>query len=127
MSDRAVETAFKEQRGRTVVVFEKQRFAEGELKVDVVAGIEVGHAHGAKGRASRREIRRIGALAIALEVSQRQHDRRGIHGGGRLLGHEGGLDGGAKLPLIKQRPRPREIGPCRQHRCGGKEDGKRHR
>ena len=83
LRDRAVDAALEQRRRRAVVVLEEQRLAEGHQEIDVVAGIEIRHAHGAERDARRRQIVGVGALAIALEMGARQDDGRSV-GGGRL-------------------------------------------
>ena len=110
LSKGAIEPALEQLRGRAVVVFEEQRLAERHEKVDVVAGVEAGDADGAESRARRRQIGRVGALAVALQVRARENDGGGIGGGRCLLRREGRVDRAVELPLVVERTGPGQIG-----------------
>jgi hypothetical protein len=127
LGNRAIETAFKQLRHRAVVVLEEQRLAQSHQEVDVVARVEAADAHRPQRRSSRREVRRVCAFTVALQVRASQHDSGRVEGRGRLLSRESSLNGGVKLPLIEERPRARQIRPGRQHGCGGHQDDQSHR
>jgi len=83
----------------------------------VIAGIEVGHAHGAERDAGCREIVWIGALAVAFEMGARQHHRGRISDRGLLLGQGRRLDRAVELPFVIERSGPSQIGALRRCRA----------
>ena len=92
----------------------------------MVAGIEIGDAHGAERDAGRRQIVGVGALAIPLEMGARQDDGRRIGGGRRLLRDGRRLDRAVELPLVVEGARSGEVGPLRRRRAA-EEDHQGHR
>ncbi len=110
----AVDPAFEQGRRGAKFVFEEQRLAERHQEIDVVAGIEVGDAHGAEGHARGGEVLGVGVLAVAFEMRARQHDGGGIGRGGKLLRRLGRHNGLVELPLVVGRPSLGQFRPLRR-------------
>jgi hypothetical protein len=118
LRQRRLEAAFEHRRGGAEVVFEEQRLTERHHEIDVIAGVEIDHAHGAELGASRGEIGGIGALAIALEVRPRQDDGGGVGGGADLLRVQRRQDRLVELLLVIGGAGAGQLGALCQRRAG---------
>ena len=95
---------------------EIQRLAEADEQVDLVARRQRGGADGRQRLARRRQVGRVDALAVALEVGAGDDQRRGV-GPLRLLPRRGGgVDGAVVVAGVVERARPgqrRRLGRAR--------------
>ena len=114
LRDGAVDAAFEQGSRGAKFVFEEQRFAERHQEIDVVAGIEVGDAHGAEGDAGGSQISRVGVLPVAFEIRAREHHRGGIGRGGKLSRDLGRVNRLIELLLVIGGPGLGQIRPLRR-------------